>query len=68
MADLQSTIRKWSKMQITDRELVWLKLSAAKFAKQIRHFSIRKRRNRVTIYFNDGTFINKSFNYVISNY
>lgn len=53
---------------IDDRELVWLKLSAAKCCKKIKDFSIRKRRNRVTIYFNDGTFINKGFPYVFLHY
>lgn len=53
---------------ISDRDLVYMKLAAAKFAKQIRSFSIRARRNRVTIYFNDGTFTNKGFRYVIENY
>ncbi len=53
---------------IDDRELVYLKLAAAKYAKEIKNFSIRRRRNRVTIYYHDGTFVNKSFNWVITNF
>lgn len=55
-------------MIIDDRELVRLKLMAAKYTKRIKNFSIRRRRNRVTIYFNDGTFVNKGFPYVFKNF